>query len=585
MRTGLKLVVALMVLAGAAYGGLRLRTHLATKGTEERNAAAVAAAKVAWPKLARCLLGEQAKGTPSDRMRQIELALIASAPTDNPWPTRCRPAVIATIEALERLEQSQAIASYQPLRRLLALERDASAGDEPSHTYLTTVGSEAPPIDQMMKLAAGTGLGGVGAASDLPDPPAAAVPVALPERALGAATGYFQRADATPSGQVRFTYGDGDAKALACRLAVDGAALACSAKDQTWTNLARPLSAETPDGELWVWDTEPSAAVVRPRDGDRASGPFGSDAFVREDGSITGMTVPEGSEGIMFARYAAEAGTVQTRKVTPPEGATWLGQRADVAAWLGEADPEGDAANRPLLVQAISPTGEMGDPEDVGPVPATASRLLACRRGDWLAIAALSPLPKFGDPKDAKTSISVAFRGAKEWHAPVTREVALERKRNSLDDKWRLRQSCREGAMSITWLREDGALGQVRCTPKGCTEATSKPIETEATIDHMDFADLDGKILWATTRHTTSPLTISVRAVLFRLAPIAELAAAPDQVVIGDELHGGVAKIQEHLGVVSAGNNALLLVSGNEQLYAFRVDAEGKVAGLSPETL
>ena len=159
-----------------------------------------------------------------------------------------------------------------------------------------------------------------------------------------------------------------------------------------------------------------------------------------------------------------------------------------------------------------------------------------------------------------RDSVSVAFRGAKEWTAPVTLEVALERKRNSLDDKWRLRQSCREGGMDITWLRDDGALGQVRCMPKGCGESTSKPLEMAGTLDHLDFGAVDGGVLVATTRRDASPLTATVRGVYLRVAPIAEIATAPDRVVIGDELHGGVAKVHERLGLITAGDRALLLV-------------------------
>lgn len=575
-----------MLLTGAGYGGLRLREHLLRKGAAERTAAAVAATQVAWPKLARCLLGDAPKGTrPSDWMRRVELAQLAGATSEDPWPTRCRPAVVATIDAIEGLEEPEAIASHQPLRHLLALERDASAGDEPSHTYLTTVGSEAPPVDRMVQIAAKLGLGGPAPSTDLPDPPAGMAPATLPERSLGSASGHWQRIGSTPSAEIRFVFGDGDHHALACRLATDGRTLACSAKERAWTTNARPLSAESEGGELWVWDDGPNAGLMRPRDGDRASGPFGPDAFVREKGAITGMTLVEGSEDVMFARYDGETGAVDTRTVTPPDGATWLGQRADVAAWLGKADPEGDGSQRPLLVQTIVDGGEVGEAQEIGSVPEGASSLLACRRGDWLGLGVLGPLPKFGDAKDAKTTISVAFRGAKEWKPPVTIEVALERKRNSLDDRWRLRQSCREGGMAITWLREDDAIGQVRCTPKGCTEERSQPLETVGTVDHLDFGALDGEVLVATTRHAPSPLTATVRGVFFRIAPVAEIATAPDQVVIGDELHGGVAKVHERLGIITAGDRALLLVSGNEQLYAFGVAADGTVTNLSPESL
>lgn len=575
-----------MLLAGAGYGGLRLRRHLLEEGAKERTTAAVAAAKVAWPKLSRCLLGEAPKGTrASDRMRRVELAILGGAPSEAPWPARCRPAVIATIDALERLEESEAIATYQPLRHLLALERDASGGDEPSHTYLATVGSEAPPIDRMVEMAGGLGLTGSATASDLPDPPGTVATVELPEHALGTTSGHWQRVDATPGAEARFTYGDGDNKALACRLGVNGTTLACSPKDQAWTTLARPLSAESEGGELWIWDSEPSAGLMRPRDGDRASGPFGHDAFVRSDGSITGMTLARDTEEVTFARYDVGTGAVETRKVTPPEGATWLGQRADVAAWLGKPDPDGEPSRRPLLVQTIAASGDIGDPRAVGFVPDRSTTLLACQRGDWLALGLLSELPEFGDPTDAKTSISVTFRGAKEWTEPVTLEVALQRKRNSLDDKWRLRQSCREGGMDITWLREDGALGRVRCTPKGCNESTSEPLQTAGTVDHLDFGALDDEVVVVTTRHDTSPLTATVRGVFFRMAPLAEIATAPDRVVIGDELHGGAAKLNERLGLITAGDHALILVSGNEQLYAFGIGSDGKVTGLSPESL
>ena len=527
-----------MLLGGGAYGGLRLRRHLSTQGATERTAAGVAAAAAAWPKLARCLLGDTPKGVrPSTRMRRVQLAILGGATTDAPWPARCRPAVIATIDALERLEEPEAIAAHQPLRHLLALERDASGGDAPSHTYLSTVGSEAPPIDRMVKIAASLGLAGTAGASDLPDPPPTTAPLALPERALGTSSGHGQRADAVPGAEVRFVFGDGDNRALACRLGDDGTTLACSAKDQAWTTHARPLSAEGDGGELWIWDSEPSAGLLRPRDGDRASGPFGHEAFVRQDGAITGMTMGRDGEDVSFARYDADTGAVETRKVTPPEGATWLGQRADVAAWLGKPDAEAESPGRPLLVQTIGPTGTLDEPRAIGLVPEDAATLLACRRGDWLALGVLSALPEFGDAKDAKTSVSVAFRGAKEWTAPVSLEVALERKRNSLDDKWRLRQSCREGGMDITWLRDDGALGQVRCMPKGCGESTSKPLEMAGTLDHLDFGAVDGGVLVATTRRDASPLTATVRGVYLRVAPIAEIATAPDRVVIGDELH------------------------------------------------
>ena len=46
-----------------------------------------------------------------------------------------------------------------------------------------------------------------------------------------------------------------------------------------------------------------------------------------------------------------------------------------------------------------------------------------------------------------------------------------------------------------------------------------------------------------------------------------------------------MAKVHERLGLITAGDRALLLVSGNDQLYAFGVGSDGAVVGLSPESL
>jgi hypothetical protein len=129
------------------------------------------------------------------------------------------------------------------------------------------------------------------------------------------------------------------------------------------------------------------------------------------------------------------------------------------------------------------------------------------------------------------------------------------------------------------WKEE---IRQDRCTPAGCQQKKVRVSEVLhglseiAPGDARNFAaaDLDGKLLlvWVAG---------SVGGVRMKLAPIDQIAAAPDVVVLDDMTREGKVERGRQLNDIRLfvrPTYAVLLVGTTSGVYALRIDPNGKIA-------
>jgi hypothetical protein len=190
----------------------------------------------------------------------------------------------------------------------------------------------------------------------------------------------------------------------------------------------------------------------------------------------------------------------------------------------------------------------------------------ACRRGPWQVVA----LKRF----DKQPGVVLLFRDAGRFLPPVTSDL----------DPWSKQLACRPGAVSFTWFH-DGGVSQLTCTPKGCGREDSKPLGLRGKVDKLAIADLDGTVVLASVRSTTTPLMSVTRALLLRTGSVSEIALAPERVVIGDEHHDGVGQLYSGLGLVQGAGVGVLLFHHGDDIAMLRVDRTGKVTPLTPVPL
>jgi hypothetical protein len=574
--------VVLVVLGGAGLMGavtVQRRSRVATRQTHAQNA---------WRRLERCLLGPTelpSTSSGSIRMRSIELGLLAHGPqpdADTPWPLRCRLAVIETLAALKDFSDPEVVARHEPLASLLEIERSLSESDPPRHSYLQAAPSKPAPIDRMMALARELKLDGPCPTTTLSDPPRAAEALlSMLPQPVGSDQGYWERMDAAPNEQIRFNYGSDQHGGFACTIDKPPT-MTCARAPGQWSGVARPLSHAADSESMWVWDLEPKPALMDARAGTRVELAIDRHAFVRADGHVIG--VREEAAGTTLVHHEP-GGEGHEQPLPAPPGASYLGQRADVTVWLGEptegAD-EGSDDERPLWIQPL-PVGDesLPEPDAVGAVPYDVEALTgACRRGDRLALVLRGPRPSPKDAVDAETTIAVAIRQAGRWQVPAHQRVAFRRDRTSVHERWNVGVSCPPDGVVLTWLRTDQSIAQLACTSSGCAERHSAPLVAPGTIGQVAFAAIDDRVALVMRKQVTTPLSVATLGLLFRFAPVGDLASVPQRVLIADENHGGVEGLHNRVGLIGNAGHAAMVFGVNKQLYALHVASDGEVTPL-----
>lgn len=127
--------------------------------------------------------------------------------------------------------------------------------------------------------------------------------------------------------------------------------------------------------------------------------------------------------------------------------------------------------------------------------------------------------------------------------------------------------SCSEGSATRTWVVESGELvdvHQVRCAEAGCSHEYTK------------IRGLVMKNLWLATDLGGKALLVfrgPLGDLRMRMAPLAELATAPDEVIMDSAEHGG-AQTGESRVLVGAGA-VVVLFRGGPGLHGLRIGADG----------
>jgi hypothetical protein len=343
---------------------------------------------------------------------------------------------------------------------------------------------------------------------------------------------------------------------------------------------ARPLSTEQDDqARLLYWEQKPQPRIWW-SDGAAVRGALGEAAFVYADSSMAGV------EAGRLVRVQASGSSVSLPLAAPP-GARLLGFRAGALVWLGPRNKEGKAVASVQFVPAGR--GPVSPPQELGPVPADVTELLACRSRGVLSLVmhSTSPLPEeivyLPDVKqlpDSRTSFAAIFHDAQGWHGPAVAEHRVEqgrwvRSRGFPADGWldyEPKLSCRGLEATLTWPRRDNRIAQLRCNPAGCESAASGYMGLIGSLGALRLGDLDGKALavWA----VSDPSRLgSLATTQLKLAPLGEIAQGPWRVILDDATND--------LEVV-AGDGAAVILSGGRGI---RVSAEGKITALVPAWL
>jgi len=526
--------------------------------------------ELAWRKYSRCLVGPPlAEGeVPSLRMRFSELTLMLSGEgaAESEWPKNCGDLAqeVAAKLADEKLDAGK---EADTLRSKLVLLK----GADPAVYF--TGDAKLPFVDEIWEAAKAAGL--EPQAKDAPALPEGGVAAPAPIEPLakdklvelGSSGGHLVRYDLAPGPTAHFLVGGEGDKPLFCQLKSRNKPLGfatCYALEREPTIVATPLSREG-DGDPWYWDREPKRAVWNVA-GESVTMPFTPSAYVFGKDTIADVNKLQlvRKSGIRKDRTPLRA----------PPGGTLLGYRAGLVLWRGA--PRGNPNKRPLLLQrAQKGIGPLGGFAQAGTIPSKVKHVEACRTQDGIVLAMVGPDPKESAGADAERVAAMAFAKGKRWHKAVSGTMAGATKPWS-QPAWRS-FNCRGEEGTLTWLRADGGVGQLRCTPKGCEAKQSEPLTTTGRKGEPRLADLGGRVLYVSVVGGKAPLAGLTETVVMRFAPVDKLDDAPPQVLVGDEDHAGLANLHSSVGLLANDGAAIILVRSGDRVFAARIEPDGKV--------
>jgi hypothetical protein len=547
-------------------------------GAEEEEARKKKAAELTenvqrgWGKLAGCLIGAPLeKGErASVRMLNSELTLAVSG-AESRWPSSCDPTRDDLHEVLENSSKDAGADRYAELDSVLRKLKGS--------TPLMYVTGEKPLVDQLFAAAEAAKLGG-------PDPKAAkaedAAPLASAPIAgdklleLGVSKGFAIRSEATPGPGLRFLFGTGDEGAFHCQL-IDGKApldtANCQPIERALSLESRPLSSRSA-GQRYYFDPKPKPEVWS-LTGEARGAPLGPTAFAIDDDVL--IDALKTRRGYELVRIDAE-GKRRNIKLKGPPGGKLLGFIAGVSLWRGPRS--GYAATRPLELRDTQKGTKPGRIK-LGRIPSDAEHLLSCHHGDTLAVALIGKDPKRRKEDDPERGAAVLFRVGNQWKAAVTAKIKLGAKPYPwFDESWRS-FTCGDGSAAFTWLRADRRVGEVRCTAEGCGSALSEPLKPVDDKDKLRVTALGNDILVLRASRARVPIHSVAHSVSMRLAPLAEIAGAPEKAIVGDEKHGGLEGLRRSVDLVGGGSAAFVMVRAGDKHYGFRVGAKGVLAPVS----
>jgi hypothetical protein len=207
--------------------------------------------------------------------------------------------------------------------------------------------------------------------------------------------------------------------------------------------------------------------------------------------------------------------------ISMPAGTQAIALFSDQLVWV--------ASGHKLFARTV-PQGsaELGPPSELGDVKGSSPELTACRTDSSLVVRVRSYDDSVGKGHALAT---VAIRTGDTWER-VPDDVAI-----ASDADF----TCRGREATFTALDKD-VIRQARCTTAGCTEEVSEPLALPWDSGRPNrVSDLDGKAILVGIGMTGGPVVAgSVKTLRMRVAPVREIAHAPDTVLFGDAGHEGV---------------------------------------------
>jgi hypothetical protein len=493
-----------------------------------------AAASASWRTYTVCLVGEPVgAGEHSvDRLRAIDLAAVASTDADRGgWPGRCARHATQLAQLLSLVARRDARwGDAADLARRVSTPVDASRVDpalvDALSDALSRLPLPAPEVSAPVDPAPPAGiapaiardalapLGAPGSASTAVDEP-------LPGESLRLAWAGH------PVRVCRFDAGLASARCLDARGIPDEAQVTPVASDDAApTTLLRA-----------VFTRDTPAGILRAEDGERVSDDWSAPAFLRRDGRVLTLAAVHG--GSVLRRADEEVG------LAVPGSSGPVAIAGDALLWV--------AGDR-LEARTLDADDGLGPITDVGPLPPGDRSLSLCRTREALAVRVT-----------AGNLAVTAFRVGPSWSTPIASPRA--------DRPASL--ACHGRVATLTWI--DGrTVAQIVCSPAGCSRATAAlgPAWEGGDLERA-VVDVGGHLL--AVRHAVRPSALApepVEAIVARFGSMAELAAAPDRVLVADAVRGGVdpASVQ----AFARDDAAVLVVTGRDgRASALRIGAAG----------
>jgi len=519
-----------------------------------------------WAAFAACVLGTtplQDGETPSARMRASELTTLTKG-ANSAWPKDC---ILLADKTVEALRQASTVPPLEALRRKMQLLSGTQAD-----MFLSV--DDGILVDSIWELAREADLAPVptdGPPEDTPTAPAPAKPPPASARILlGKTKALGHRSESSPDlATRRLVWGGGDTSALACRFTSGKApfdTVTCEMLEGRSAAFV-PLSGADASASHY-FDPKPEPMVL----GSTMAEPVGFDGsaetFVFSDGSL-GEVQKSGARAQMLRRRAD--GKLDKAPLRGPAGGIFLDFAGTAVTWIG---PLRGTGNRPLSMQSMGlGRAVMTADREIGEVPPGVRRVHTCRRGDDVSVAILGE-----DIDDAGTTeVAMVHRKEGKWSRPVSGRAAIGKS----SDLPPPRMYCHpDESASLLWRTADARVGMVRCG-ETCTATSSEPITPVGKVSYPTVALMGDEAVLVRITRALSPMTGVTDSVLIRRGKVAELAQAPDLVLVGDEDHGGLEELARGLGIIATDGAAVVLIRSRDEIYGIRITPEGPPGGLT----
>ncbi|APR84580.1 Hypothetical protein A7982_09929 [Minicystis rosea] len=548
---------------------------------------------IAWGNVTRCLIGGEplaATDKPSLRARKIQLRAVAEPYENRPasegeaWPSRCAAPALALHETLKdtgRIERDGAELG----KGIEALGKKLKENNKPSIDIAETIDRL---WDESKKIGLAPKVGG-----DVKAPPAAvetltldgleAVP-ALSKKAFALDTVFAER---VPAGVLRViaTSKDLPDAPLVCTFGEAAASGHCEKPPAPVLSASRDLrllgSTEDEAKPLLFADKRGDGGIFRGDSGEKVGGLFSVGGFSRKDGFAATLGWDEKDQKKPFVLTRGRAGAPLKEDRFLPDGVRYVlndvallwdhivwqrydkdsGERHLMAHKLGDSeDPMKDATD----------IGKLWDFARVSNYERAEDTIRGCKTKEALAVLV------HGNARD-----SVSFQVGDRWVSPLQLDGTGGELTCRGTEATETRVDPLRGGDAL-WKEQ---IRQDRCTPAGClprkvgVSDLLHGLKELAPGNQQALAatDLDGKLLvvW---------MAGAAGGVRMKLAPIDQIAAAPDTVILDDMTRGGQVQRARQLNDIklfTRAGYAVLLVGSSVGVHALRIDADGKVSPIA----